>query len=103
MEIGDKRKEIPEFSTTYGNGQFGVPTPCRVVYIHPEERFYTVEFRSELTGETFRGSYFMGQRRTLAEREADKHENDRNIQPERRRGKDHHGSNYGPRFGKGAR
>jgi len=55
MELNEKRMEVPEFGSSPGFE----PTPqnCRVVYIHPENRFYTVEFRS-LRGETFRQSYF---------------------------------------------
>lgn len=55
MNIGDKLRMVPtarcpvEPSTQ--------PLPCTVVYIHPERRFYTVEFKSEVTGATFRESF----------------------------------------------
>lgn len=62
MRVGDIRMETPSFWTTYGHG-LGRPQRCRVVYIHPLRRFYVVEFRSELTGLTFRQScYFAGRR-----------------------------------------
>lgn len=55
MKIGDKLRVVP---TARCPGEPSTqPRPCRVVYIHPQRRFFTVEFRSELTGETFRESF----------------------------------------------
>lgn len=54
MNIGDKMDLRP---TVFGNGAEIVnngPQPCRVVYIHPQWRFFTVEFRNAITGETWR-------------------------------------------------
>lgn len=53
MNIGDKLNLRP---TVFGNGAEIVnngPQPCRVVYIHPLERYFVVEFRSKVTGERF--------------------------------------------------
>lgn len=43
MNIGDKRMETPTIWGTCGIEETG-PQPCRVVYIHPEGRFYRVRF-----------------------------------------------------------
>ena len=52
MKIGDKSKEwIPSaFAPDKGEHVYGT-----VVYIHPQRRFYTVEF--DFHGRTFRESY----------------------------------------------
>lgn len=53
MNIGDVLELEPTLEGTSGLGTTG-PIPCRVVYIHPLRRFYVVEFRSAVTGETWR-------------------------------------------------
>lgn len=55
MKIGDILQLEPTLDGTSGLGSTG-PIPCRVVYIHPLKRFYVVEFRSRVTGETWRES-----------------------------------------------
>jgi len=71
MKLNEKRVEQPAFWTTYGHG-YGRPQECRVVYIHPKNRFYTVEFQSALTGETYRQCYYFEDRRgTASEDETD--------------------------------
>ena len=68
MTIGDKQVAAPTFATSYGDHA----APLReatVIYIHPERRFYSVLFRSALTGETFRESYYFADRLTAEERE----------------------------------
>lgn len=40
IQVGDKRAEIP---TMEGGREMG-PQSCRVVWVHPKKRFYTVEF-----------------------------------------------------------
>lgn len=60
MKIGDRRMETPHFGMEAKGEAYG-PHPCRVVRIHPEKRFYTVEFASDVTGETFRESYYFTQ------------------------------------------
>lgn len=52
--LGDKRADVP---TIEGSKYLGT-LPCRVVYIHPEKRFYTVEFTFE-RNRRFRESYWM--------------------------------------------
>ncbi len=61
MNIGDKRVETPTMNTTHGDFK-SVPVECRVAYIHPERRFYTVEFFFPLTGWRFRESYYVEDR-----------------------------------------
>lgn len=49
---------VPTFDTSYGSHK----APLRdgkIVYIHPEGRFYTLEFKSPVTGEHFRESYYI--------------------------------------------
>ena len=65
MKLGDRVLETPLFWTTYGHS-VGRPAWGRVIYIHPERRYYTVEFTNEQTGETFRQSYFFEDRRGTA-------------------------------------
>lgn len=55
MNIGDKLRMIP--SARLSEDGIYTPLPCTVVYIHPEHRFYTVEFKSEVTGAAFRESF----------------------------------------------
>lgn len=57
MRIGDILQLEPSLEGTSGLGFTG-PIPCRVVYIHPLERFYVVEFRSRVTGETWREAMY---------------------------------------------
>ena len=61
IQLGDKRMEVPCFGSASGISDVG-PQPCRVVYIHPLRRFYTVEFRSAVTGEAFRQSFYFHER-----------------------------------------
>ncbi len=46
MQVGDVLHIRPNFYTEYMGGNDG-PRPARVVYIHPLERFFVVEFRSD--------------------------------------------------------
>lgn len=61
MKVGDMVLRQPSFYTSYG-GAFGKPQMAQVVYIHPEKRFYTVEFLMERTGERFRECYYLPER-----------------------------------------
>lgn len=83
MNIGDTRTEAPSFWTTFGHG-LGDPRPCRVVYIHPQHRFYTVEFAFPLTRERFRESYYFEDRRGAAGQEGYGHEDDSNHEQQGR-------------------
>ena len=56
MKLGDKMTLRPSVNVTDGHSA-GREWPCTVVYIHPEQRFFTVEFRSEVTGQTFREAF----------------------------------------------
>lgn len=64
MKVNDKRQETPSFDSTAGMDDIG-PMDCRVVYVHPQGRFYTVEFKSPVTGETFRETLYSEARRAL--------------------------------------
>ena len=69
MRRGDRQVAAPTFDTSYGSHK----APLRdgkVVYIHPEGRFYTLEFKSPVTGEYFRESYYFADRLTAEERKA---------------------------------
>lgn len=60
MKVGDIVTEIPTFYSKAGLDVVG-PQKCRVTYIHPKRRFYTVEFTSDVTGEKWRECfYFFG-------------------------------------------
>ena len=58
MNIGDVRTEVPTICMKCGLEVTG-PQKCQVVYIHPKERFFTLEFVSKVTGEKFRESFPM--------------------------------------------
>lgn len=53
MNIGDILELEPTMEGTSGLGTSG-PQWCTVVWIHPAKRFFVVEFRSAITGETWR-------------------------------------------------
>lgn len=67
MKVNDKRQETPSFDSTAGMDDVG-PMDCRVVYVHPQGRFYTVEFKSPVTGETFRETFYFPNRPELIAR-----------------------------------
>ena len=54
IRVGDKRAEMPTIEGACNIGTL----PCRVVYIHPKRRYYTVEFTFG-RGRRFRESYFL--------------------------------------------
>ena len=64
MEIGDILHLTPTFDKEC-DVLDGGPRPCRVVYIHPLERFYVVEFRSDL-GIPWRETFYPATRRIRA-------------------------------------
>ncbi len=53
MNIGDILELEPTMEGTSGLGTSG-PQPCTVIWVHPAKRFFVVEFRSAITGETWR-------------------------------------------------
>lgn len=57
MKIGDILHLEPTLEATSGLGTIG-PIPATVIYIHPAKRFYVVEFRSRITGETWRETVY---------------------------------------------
>ena len=62
MQVGDI---LPLRPTVWGSGSDIVnhdPQPCRVVWIHPEWRYFVVEFRSQVTGERFRETMYFQDR-----------------------------------------
>ena len=67
MTIGDKQVAAPTFATSYGT-HVAPPREGETVYIHPEGRFYTLEFKSQVTGESFRECYYFADRLTAEER-----------------------------------
>lgn len=89
MRIGDIRMEAPSFWTTFGHSE-GAPQKCRVVYIHPRRRFYTVEFAFPLTGERFRESYYFEDRRGDAGQKGYGHEDDSDYEQQGRRRENRH-------------
>lgn len=57
MKIGDILNIEPTLEATSGLGTIG-PIPARVIYIHPAGRYYTVEFRSPITGYNWREAFW---------------------------------------------
>lgn len=58
MKLGDQITARPLFGGATGESE-GEPQKGVVVYIHPKERFFTLEFVSSITGEKFRESFPM--------------------------------------------
>lgn len=56
MKLGDKlmRNPTPQI---WEHMERPRTLPCTLVYIHPQRRFYTVEFHFPVTGCSFRESY----------------------------------------------
>lgn len=70
IQIGDKLRRRPSIE----GGCFLGEQPCRVVYVHPEKRYYTVEFNFEL-GErsgSFREAYPMERSRAEVPRDGNR-------------------------------
>lgn len=57
MEIGDILHRQPEIYSASGLEAPGV-MPCTVIWVHPAKRFFVVEFRSAVTGETWRETVY---------------------------------------------
>lgn len=57
MKIGDILNIEPTLEATSGLGTVG-PIRSRVIYIHPAGRYYTVEFRSPITGYNWREAFW---------------------------------------------
>lgn len=57
MNVGDILHIKPTIDVAAG---FARPEimPCRVIFVHPAGRFYTVEFRSSVTGQTWRECFW---------------------------------------------
>ena len=58
MKLGDQITARPLFGGATGESE-GEPQKGVVVYIHPKERFFTLEFVSRVTGAKFRESFPM--------------------------------------------
>lgn len=56
METRSRRGPCSAAQTANHSGEL---QKAEVVYIHPKERFYTLEFVSSITGEKFRESFTM--------------------------------------------
>ena len=57
MQVGDILEMEPTMEGTSSLGTNG-PQRCTVVWIHPDKRFFVVEFRSRITGETWRETVY---------------------------------------------
>ena len=53
INVGDKRAEVPTLEGAWYLGRI----PCRVIYVHPKRRYYTVEFIFDRG--SFRESYWL--------------------------------------------
>ena len=57
MQVGDIWEMEPTMEGTSGLGTIG-PIQARVIYIHPAGWYYTVEFRSPITGYNWREAFW---------------------------------------------
>ena len=57
MQVGDILEMEPTMEGTSGLGTDG-PQRCTVVWIHPDKRFFVVEFRSYITGYNWREAFW---------------------------------------------
>lgn len=64
MNVGDKLRIQPTFDKDYSDERKHA-MDCVVVYIHPEDRYYVVEFRSDL-GIPWRETFYPATRRIRA-------------------------------------
>ena len=62
MTVGDILYITPTFSSEYALEDDKGPQRCRVVYIHPLDRFYVVEFCSD-RGIPWRETFYFDNRR----------------------------------------
>lgn len=62
MNVGNKLRLQPTFDKEYALEDSKGPRDCVVVYIHPLERFFVVEFRSDL-GVPWRETFYPYTRR----------------------------------------
>ncbi|WP_312611335.1 hypothetical protein [Oscillibacter sp.] len=88
MQIGDTLPITPTFDTTYGMPGDSVPLPAKVVYIHPQRRFYTVRFT--VPGGSWTETRPCNPCELDRRKDKRKHENDCNYEQQGRRGKDRH-------------
>lgn len=96
MEIGDEIMFVPYACRAGVTGEIkSKPVPGWVVWIHPELRFAVVERRTK--NYTYREAV----RLTRAERRMMLNENDRDHEPEGRRGQNGHGPQFGRRAASG--
>lgn len=96
MEIGGEIMFVPYCNRAGVTGEIkSKPVPGRVVWIHPELRFAVVERRTQ--NYTYREAV----RLTRAERRMMLNENNRDHEPEGRRGQDGHGPQFGRRASSG--
>lgn len=95
MKVGDKIMFVPYCNRAGVTGEIkSKPVPGRVVWLHPELRFAVVERQTE--NYTYREAV----RLTRAERRM-LNENNRDHEPEGRRGQDGHGPQFGRRAAPG--
>lgn len=95
MKVGDKIMFVPYCNRAGVTGEIkSKPVPGRVVWLHPELRFAVVERR------TRNYTYREAVRLTRAERRM-LNENNRDHEPEGRRGQDGHGPQFGRRAAPG--
>ena len=64
MTVGDKLRIQPTFDKDYSDERKRA-MDCVVVYIHPDDRYYVVEFRSDL-GIPWRETFYPATRRIRA-------------------------------------
>ena len=57
MQVGDVLELEPTMEATSGLGTSG-PQPCTVIWVHPAKRFFVVEYKSSITGETWRETVY---------------------------------------------
>ena len=57
MQVEDILHLEPTLGATSGLGTVG-PIPARVIFIHPAGWYYTVEFRSPITGYNWREAFW---------------------------------------------
>jgi len=84
MRVGEMLWLKPTFDTTYGMMDEVTPLPAEVVYIHPQQRFYTVRFTAAGGSWT---ETFSCTPCELDMRGRKKHENDCNYEQQGRRRK----------------
>ena len=71
LQVGDRMLARPSAECMFGKEVFAdslEPQQATVVYIHPGKRYYILEFKASITGETWRETRYFDNRLATTQR-----------------------------------